>query len=185
MNLFDKIRQSFVSDDVEVPPVAQFAVRPDGIYAPSTGMLVSLDEVNDQVISKGLLGTGYGIVPIGLGYVFSPVSGRIDLTTVTNHAISITTSDGKQILIHVGLDTVKMDGRGFERYVESNDKVVAGQPIMKFDREAIRAAGYDDTVVIVVANPDDFEQVDLVGNSGTLIGGRPLVKTGDLLLMVK
>lgn len=186
MRLFDKIRAPFTSsEDGETPPQASFAVRPDTVYAPLSGMLVSLQEIKDYTISQGLLGEGYGVVPIGLGYIFAPVSGRIDVTCVTNHAISVVTDDGVNVLIHVGIDTVKMEGRGFKRYVESNDEVRAGQPILYFDREAIRAAGYDDTVVVVVANDGDFEKIEHVGDSQTLISGRPLVKCGDPLLVVR
>ena len=84
-----------------------------------------------------------------------------------------------------GLDTVNMDGKGFIRYVEAGDIVVAGQPILSFDQEAIKAAGCDDVVTCVVSNPDELESIDLVGSSNTLLGGRPLVKVGDALMLVK
>lgn len=185
MRLFDKIRAPFVSSDTkEVAPQAEFPTRAGGVYAPLTGMLVTLEEVADQTIAQGLMGEGVGIVPIGLGYVYAPCAGRISHTTVTNHSIGLTTDTGVNILIHVGIDTVKMEGRGFKRYVEANQDVKAGDPLMHFDREAVRAAGYDDTVVMVITNADETKRIDFVGASSTLIGGRPLVKTGDCLMMV-
>lgn len=185
MGLFDKIKSAFVSEDgTPVPPVASFAVRHDVVYAPVSGMLVSLEEVNDTVISGGLLGDGYGVLPVGSGIVYSPVNGRVSATNVTNHSIGISTADGIEVLIHIGIGTVNMNGKGFTRFVEANQEVKAGEPLISFDTEAIRAAGYDDVVVCVVSNPDDFKRISHVAESGTLLGGRPLVKVGDALLMV-
>lgn len=185
MGLFDKIKSAFVSEDgTPVPPVASFAVRSDVVYAPVSGMLVSLEEVNDSVISGGLLGDGYGVLPVGSGVVYSPISGRVKATNVTNHSIGVATDDGIDVLIHIGIGTVNMNGKGFVRFVEANQEVKAGEPLISFDTEAIRAAGYDDVVVCVVSNPDDFARINHVAESGTLLGGRPLVKVGDPLLMV-
>ena len=171
MGLLDKIKSAFStgSSDGQVPVSASFATRDDVVYAPVSGVLVSLKEVNDEVLSAGLLGDGYGIVPVGNGVLYSPVNGRIGATTVTNHAIG----------------TVDMDGKGFTRYVEANDEVKAGQPLISFDRDAIAAAGHEDVVACVVSNPDAFQKIEHVGDSNTLLGGRPLVKLGDPLLVVR
>ncbi len=157
--------------------------------------------------------------------VYAPVNGRVDVVTVTNHAIGILADNGAKILVHVGLGTVNMDGKGFTRYVEAGDIVAAGQPILSFDDakilvhvglgtvnmdgkgftryveagdivaagqpilsfddEAIKAAGCDDVVTCVVSNPTELESVDLIGSSNTLLGGRPLVKVGDPLVVCK
>ena len=187
MGLLDRIKSTFSTsaDGAEKPVSASFATREDVVYAPVSGVLVSLKEVNDEVLSAGLLGEGYGIVPVGNGVLYSPVSGRVGATTVTNHAIGISTADGVEVLIHIGIGTVDMGGRGFTRYVEANDEVKAGQPLISFDRDAIAAAGHEDVVACVVSNPDAFEQVERIGDSNTLLGGRPLVKLGDPLLVVK
>ena len=176
MGLLDKIKSAFStgSSDGQVPVSASFATRDDVVYAPVSGVLVSLKEVNDEVLSAGLMGDGYGIVPVGIG-----------ATTVTNHAIGISTADGVEVLIHIGIGTVDMDGKGFTRYVEANDEVKAGQPLISFDRDAIAAAGHEDVVACVVSNPDAFQKIEHVGDSNTLLGGRPLVKLGDQLLVVR
>lgn len=187
MGLLDKIKSAFSmgSGDGQAPVSATFATRDDVVYAPVSGVLVSLKEVNDEVLSAGLLGDGYGIVPVGNGVLYSPVNGRIGATTVTNHAIGISTADGVEVLIHIGIGTVDMDGKGFTRYVEANDEVKAGQPLTSFDRDAIAAAGHEDVVACVVSNPDAFQKIEHVGDSNTLLGGRPLVKLGDPLLVVR
>ncbi len=185
MGLLDKIKGAFTGNDAGAPPAATFATRPDTVYAPVSGMLVSLKEVNDAIVSAGLLGDGYGILPLGSDVLYSPVNGRVGATTVTNHSIAISTADGMEVLIHVGIGTVNMNGKGFSRLVEANDEVKAGQPLLTFDREAIRAAGHEDVVVCVVSNPDDFAEICHVGESSTLLGGRPLAKIGDPLLVAK
>lgn len=186
MGLLDKIMSTLSpSEDPKAPAKAKFATRDDVVYAPASGMLMKLREVNDEVVSAGLLGEGYGILPVGDGVVYAPVTGRIAVTTVTNHSIGLRTEDGVEIVIHVGLGTVNMDGKGFERFVEANDEVKAGAPLIRFDRAAIAQAGYEDVVVVAVSNADDFESIDFIAESGTTLGGRPLVKLGDPLLAVR
>lgn len=186
MGLLDKIKGKLASEHgTGSVPAATFATRPDTVYAPVSGMLVSLEEVNDEVLSAGLLGDGYGILPVGTGILRAPVDGRIGATTVTNHAIGLMTDDGIEVLIHIGVGTVNMGGKGFERFVESNQEVKAGTPLIRFDSAAIREAGYEDVIACVVSNPDAFASIAHVGDSSTLLGGRPLVKLGDPLLVVK
>ncbi|HJA29802.1 MAG TPA: PTS glucose transporter subunit IIA [Candidatus Olsenella pullicola] len=186
MGLIDKLKSKFVSDDGTFnPPAASFATRPDTVYAPISGVIIPLEEVNDEVISAGLIGNGYGILPTGTGVLYSPVNGRIAATTVTNHSIGIATNEGIEVLIHIGIGTVNMNGKGFKRFVEANDEVRAGQVLMTFDVDAIKSAGYDEVVACVISNPDAFTKIRHVGASGTLIGDRPLVKVGDPLLTVK
>ena len=185
MNLLDKIRSTFTSrDDDTVPMSASFATRPDTVYAPISGVLLSIQEINDEAIASGLLGEGYGILPVG-SVISAPADGRVDTVTVTDHAIGLLTEAGVQILIHVGIDTVNMGGKGFKRFVEANDEVKAGQPLLSFDPEAIKAAGYEDMVTCVISNPQVARKINHVGSSGTLVGGRPLVKVGDPLLVTR
>lgn len=185
MSILSKITSVFHStENTEAPAPAIFATRGDTVYAPISGMLVSQREINDEVIAEGLLGQGYGILPVG-NVVYAPANGRIDAVTVTNHAIGLLSDGGAKIIVHIGLETVNMDGKGFTRYVEAGDIVVAGQPILSFDDETIKAAGCDDIVTCVVSNSAELESVDMVGSSNTLLGGRPLVKVGDALMVVK
>ena len=125
MGLFDKIKSKFVSDDgTYTPPEASFATRPDTVYAPVSGVLIPLEEVNDEIISAGLIGNGYGILPTGNGVLYSPVNGRIGATTVTNHSIGIATHEGIEVLIHIGIGTALcfsyiLFNRFFEEFAKS------------------------------------------------------------------
>ena len=168
MSLLNKIRTSlFTPSEDTVPEPASFATRADTVYAPISGVLVSVQEINDEVIASGMLGDGYGIIPVG-NTIYAPNNGRVNTVTVTNHAVGIMTDAGVEVLIHVGIDTVKMEGKGFMRHVE-----------------AIKAAGYDDMVTVVISNPERFRKIDHVASSNTMIGDRPLVKLGDPLLVTR
>ncbi len=114
------------------------------------GTVIPLEQVEDEVFSKKMMGDGIGIKPTG-EIIYAPADGVIAVTMDdSKHAIGIKTDSGKDILIHVGIDTVEMKGAGFEYLVEKNQKVSAGQPIMKFSKNEIAAAGKLDTVVCVV-----------------------------------
>ena len=153
MGLLDSLKSTFTSTgEASVPPAASFATREGVIYAPVNGVLVNLDEVPDETIASGMLGQGYGIEPI-TGTIYAPANGRIGATTVTNHSIGMITEDGLRVFIHVGLGTVEMNGKGFARFVEMGDTVKAGQPLISFDREAIKAAGSGDKAAVKAALP--------------------------------
>ncbi|KXB63987.1 MULTISPECIES: PTS sugar transporter subunit IIA [Olsenella] len=186
MGLIDTIKRSLFSsgDEAGAPKPAVFHVDDDMVYAPVTGAVVSLGEVHDEAISSGFFGEGCGILP-SVGIVYAPATGRISVTAVTNHVIGMTLPGGVEVLIHVGIDTVRMEGKGFTRFVEANDEVAAGTPLIVFDRDRIAAAGYEDVVTVAITNSDSLRSVKNVSSSGTLIGGRPLVKVGDPLLQVE
>ncbi len=157
MGLLDSLKSTFTSTgEASVPPAASFATREGVIYAPVNGVLVNLNEVPDETIASGMLGQGYGIEPI-TGTIYAPANGRIGATTVTNHSIGMITEDGLRVFIHVGLGTVEMNGKGFARFVEMGDVVKAGQPLISFDREAIKAAGHEDIVTVIVSELDCLE----------------------------
>lgn len=185
MKLWDKIKGiASSSDGATTPQAASFPTRSDTIYAPVSGILIRLEEINDEVLSAHLFGEGYGILPLN-GVLYAPASGRIAATTVTNHSIGMLTDDGEELLMHIGLGTVAMNGKGFTCHVQQGDIVKAGTPLITFDTEAIKAAGYEDVVTIIISNTGENVRVNHVGSSGTLLGGRPLVKVGDALLVVR
>jgi len=146
------------------------------ILSPLSGKVIALKEVNDPVFSEGALGVGTAVKPDG-GRITAPVDGVISLMFETGHAVSMTSKDGMEILIHVGLDTVKLKGRHFTRHAGTGDKVKAGDLLITFEREAIAAEGYDTVTPVVVCNPDDFKSIEVTA-SGT-------VKEQDEIIVVK
>jgi len=142
------------------------------ILAPISGEAVPLSEVPDPVFAEGMAGQGAAIVPSGSGEAVAPVSGRLVKLFEGGHAFGIETGDGIEMIVHVGLDTIEMDDGGFVKLATEGDDVEAGQPIVRFDLEAIKAAGYDPITPVVVTNPDDHPVGD--AKTGEVRAGEPL-----------
>jgi PTS system beta-glucosides-specific IIC component len=132
-----------------------------GIAAPMTGRLLPLSKVPDAAFSSGALGQGAAIEPTE-GRVYAPIDGEISTFFPTGHAVGITGTDGVEILIHVGMDTVELGGRGFIPKKKQGDKVQKGQLLLEFDLERLKEAGYRTETPIVVTNSDDYEAVQPV-----------------------
>lgn len=128
------------------------------VYAPITGKYIPLEELPDEVFSQGFLGQGCGVEPED-NTVYSPIDGEIVQVAETKHAVGIQTPDGVEVLVHVGMDTVNMKGYGFDVKVNLGDKVKAGDMLMTFDAEKIKAAGYPTTTAIVITNSDDCTEI--------------------------
>lgn len=128
----------------------------DGTLAsPLQGKAVPLSQVKDEVFATGVLGDGMAVVPTK-GELYAPADGVIDNVFDSKHAISMKTANGADVLMHIGMDTVKLEGKGYEPQVKNGERVKKGQLLMKFDIEAIRSAGYDVTTPIVVTNGESF-----------------------------
>ena len=122
---------------------------------PVDGQVVALSEVNDEVFSSGMIGEGFGIIPTS-GELIAPEDGEITMLFETNHAIGLKTRNGAELLFHIGLDTVQLEGKHFTPYVKAGDQVKQGQPLIQFDLDAIKAAGFDPIVICVVTNQENF-----------------------------
>lgn len=122
---------------------------------PVEGQVVALSEVNDEVFSSGMIGEGFGIIPTS-GELIAPEDGEITMLFETNHAIGLKTRNGAELLFHIGLDTVQLEGKHFTPYVKAGGQVKQGQPLIQFDLDAIKAAGFDPIVICVVTNQENF-----------------------------
>ena len=131
------------------------------LTSPIRGSYLSLDQVPDPVFSSRAMGMGIGIDPVE-GEVMAPANGTITTVFPTGHAIGITTDMGVEILIHVGLDTVNLEGEGFKVYVSEGDKVKTGTHLASFDIPKIKEAGYKVITPIVITNSDDFSNIKVV-----------------------
>ena len=158
-------------------PAAPAAAAKDTVLAAClTGTVVPLAEVNDEAFASGALGDGIAIEP-AVGELVAPADGEISSTFDTHHAVGMTTVDGAELLMHIGIDTVKLGGKHFTYLVNEGDKVRKGQPLIRFDIEAIKAEGYPVTTPLIVCNTDEYAAVTPKA-SGT-------VKQGDALLELK
>src|SRR5690606_32855560 len=117
-----------------------------------------LAEIKDTAFASGALGQGVAIIPTE-GKLFAPVSGTVTALFPTNHAIGVTSEDGAEILMHIGMDTVQLDGKHFTAHVEQGARVEKGQLLIEFDVAAIKDAGFDLTTPVVVTNQDKYEIV--------------------------
>jgi glucose-specific phosphotransferase system IIA component len=114
-----------------------------------------MSQVPDEVFAEGMAGEGAAVVPAGSGEAVAPISGTLAKLFEGGHAFGIAAAGGVELIVHLGLDTIEMKGGGFERLATEGDEVEAGQPIVRFDLEAIRSAGYDPTTPVVVTNSDE------------------------------
>lgn len=140
-----------------------------GMVQAVEGEVLPLSQVPDPVFASGVLGAGMGIVPAG-DIVGSPVTGTVTLCYPTGHAVGVTADDGREVLIHIGIDTVTLEGRPFETLVSVGQAVSAGDPLVRFDAGAIREAGLDPTVIVVcpgsVAGPAPAADPDVAAPAG-------------------
>lgn len=125
------------------------------ILAPVEGKAVSLKEVNDPTFSQEILGKGVAVIP-SKGRVVAPADGVVSVFFETKHAVSITADNGAEIIVHVGLDTVNLKGEHYTSHKKQGDKVKAGELLLEFDMEAIKAAGYDVITPVIICNTPDY-----------------------------
>lgn len=136
------------------------------IGSPAAGKAVKLSEVNDETFASGVLGKGAAVVPVN-GKVVAPTNGKILSVFPTMHAVSMVDENGVELLIHLGIDTVKLDGKHFTSYVKDGDMVKKGDLLVEFDKAAVEAEGYDTTVIVVVTNTQEFLDVIPAGEGET------------------
>lgn len=150
-------------------------VKMISVVSPLDGDIIELKEVDDEVFASGVTGKGVAIVPTN-NVVISPVEGTVSVLFPSKHAVGITTKDGVELLVHIGLNTVMLNGEGFTAFVKQGDKVVCGQKLLEFDKEFILSKGYSLQSPVLVTNADQFS--DIVMNENQT------VKTGEELYKV-
>ena len=160
MGLFDKL----------------FGKKLDEIGAPVAGEAVASGEVNDPTFAEEMLGKGMAIRP-SAGRVVAPCDATVDMMFETGHAVSLTTEGGVEMLIHVGIDTVNLQGKHYTVHCKAGDKVKKGQLLIEFDRDAIAGEGYDTITPVVVCNSDDFAAFETVTGK-TVAEGDTVIRLG-------
>ena len=148
------------------------SAEPNTVYSPLEGESVPLSSVNDQTFASGILGNGVAVKP-SAGRVVAPFSGEVSTLFDTKHAIGLTGDDGVELLIHVGLNTVELEGRYYDAKVKMGDRVERGQTLIEFDKDEIEKAGYETVTPVIISNIDSYKSMD------ETLGG---VKFGDVLI---
>lgn len=149
--------------------------NPPVICAPVSGRVVALDQVKDPAFACGMLGEGLGF-EAEQNVVLSPVTGTVVADVKTKHALLIEAETGAEVLVHVGVDTVSLHGRGFTTFVGKGDRVRVGQPVIKFDQKLISERGLDNTVIVTVTNAEAFAEVRPVVKADVVEAGSPVLR---------
>lgn len=142
------------------------------VLAPFSGRAVPLTEVSDEVFAEGMAGLGCAVVPDASGEAVAPISGTLVKLFEGGHAFGIVAEGGVEMIVHLGLDTIELQGRGFERIATEGDRVEVGQPIVRFDLDEIRSAGYDPVTPVLVTNADEHPVGEV--RTGEVHAGDPL-----------
>ena len=160
----------------EGQPILNVGVKE--VKSPISGKVIALEKVNDPVFSSGAMGKGIAIEPTD-NRVYAPFNGTIEFIADTKHAIGLLSEDGVEVLIHVGMDTVKMQGRGFNVKTSANSKVKAGDLLLEFDKNAIEKEGYSLITPVVITNADNYEDKALCINE-EVKNGRTIINLKEL-----
>lgn len=170
------------SDKIEEKPQAEGTentetnVKTITLYSHMNGTAVKLEDVEDDVFSQKILGEGAAVEP-SEGKLYAPCDGKIDSVFDTKHAVNMVSHDGVEILLHIGIDTVKLGGQYFEAHVSDGQEVKKGDLLISFDMDKIKAAGYKVTTPIIIGNTDDYASVEPVAQNS--------VSAGDIILKIK
>ena len=160
-----KPSETTVTEDTSDEPVQLEEVKETDIYAPGTGHIIPLSEVPDKVFSEKMMGDGIGFVP-EKGEIVAPFDGTVKTIFPTKHAIGLESDTGIEVLIHIGIDTVKLNGEGFESLVDVNEPVTQGQPLMKINLAYLKEHAPSVVTPVIITNQDDktltFDDVDSV-----------------------
>ena len=170
------------SDKIEEKPQTEGAENTETngktitLYSHMNGTAVKLEDVEDEVFSQKILGEGAAVEP-SEGKLYAPCDGKIDSVFDTKHAVNMVSDDGVELLLHIGIDTVKLGGQYFEAHVSDGQEVKKGDLLISFDMDKIKAAGYKVTTPLIIGNTDDFASVEPVAQNS--------VSAGDMILKIK
>ena len=146
------------------------AVPDNVVLSPLSGKAVALESVPDATFAQGVLGQGAAIEP-SEGRVIAPADGTVSTIFDTHHAIGLTLDNGAELLIHIGINTVELNGEGFTAHVSEGDRVTRGQTLITFDKEFIASKGYNTITPVIVSNSDDYAEVNRLADGNISVGG--------------
>ncbi len=131
------------------------------IYSQTEGEIIPIEQIEDSVFSQELLGKGCGIKP-AIGKIFAPFDGEVVMLAETKHALGLKNAEGIELLVHVGIDTVEMQGKGFTPQIDAGQKFKCGEVLLTFSIPEIEKAGYQTTLAIVVTNSESYDRIELL-----------------------
>lgn len=176
LHILDSMDNSSLAESAEKQVQEKKIQEIDSIvlYSHLTGKVVPLDKVEDEVFSSGILGEGIAVEPTE-GKLYAPCDGRVDTVFDTKHAVSLTSEEGCEILLHIGIDTVKLGGKFFEAHVTNGQEIHKGDLLISFDIENIRNAGLKTTTPMTICNKEDSQTVEIIG-TGDISAGDKIIE---------
>ena len=162
--------------DTAADSTAKKDSRSQVLYSHLTGKAVMLEDVEDEVFATKILGEGIAVEP-SVGKLYAPCDGKVDMVFDTKHAINIVSSDGCEILLHIGIDTVKLNGQFFESHVSDGQEIKKGDLLISFDIYGIKKAGYKTTTPMIICNTDDYSSITPAADG--------MVSAGDKIIEIK
>ena len=167
---------ALVVGDIDENSESKSSTKGETLYAHLKGKIIPLSDVEDEAFSQGILGKGIAIEP-SVGNLYSPCNGRVESLFDTKHAVNLISENGAEILLHIGIDTVKLNGKYFSTHVNTGDEVKKGQLLINFDMEAIKNAGYKLTTPMVICNSDSYEKITVLADGK--------IKNGDEIIELR
>lgn len=150
--------------DLEATETSKELAKDIDLISPTTGELVPLTEVNDEVFASGAMGTGVGIAS-NTNKIIAPADGVVSVLTETRHAIGLTLDNGVEMLIHIGIDTVELKGKYFETHVTTGQRIKKGELLISFESDKIKESGFDSTVIVVITNTPNYSDISVTNES--------------------
>lgn len=147
--------------------------KEEKIYSPVSGEVIPLSSVSDETFAEGMIGSGTAVIP-SADEVYSPVEGEVTAIFPTMHAIGIKSHTGTELLLHLGIDTVMLEGKYYKAYVKNGDKVQKGDLLISYDRKAIREAGYDPVLMLIVTEFENSKKLEIV-HDGEIKKGEEII----------
>ena len=145
------------------------------VYAPISGNILPLEQVPDEVFAQKMIGDGVAIEPLASGVMLAPADGRVEKIFDTNHAFSIVTTSGLEIFVHFGMDTVKLEGKGFERVANEGEIVKKGDPLIKYDYDYLKENAKSIITPVIISNYEDFSSLGKQQQDGEAVAGETLI----------
>ena len=167
---------ALVVGDIDENSEIKSSTKGETLYAHLKGKIIPLTDVEDEAFSQGILGKGIAIEP-SVGNLYSPCDGRVESLFDTKHAVNLISENGAEILLHIGIDTVKLNGKYFSTHVKTGDEVKKGQLLINFDMEAIKNNGYKLTTPMVICNSDSYEKITILADGK--------IKNGDEIIELR
>lgn len=167
--MFSFLKKKVVAESaIELAPL-EVEEGKEIICAPIEGEAVTCAQINDLTFQKEMLGKSIAIKPL-VGKVYAPADGKIEMLIDSLHAVSMTTSQGTEILIHIGIDTVELKGKYFKSHVKEGDMVNRGDLLIEFNINGVKEAGYDTIVPVIICNSDDYQEVQCATGKSVQVG---------------